>query len=161
MSLKIVRPLLDLQNLRASSECSRSTISKNLPHLKINRGNSKTTKKTPSCEILQKYIDSKNFDFCLKDENSGVIKREPLHYSLGLLINPRFVVCWKHEKSWTECQNEWKVLIQDLLFKFTMTKVKEFFNWGNNKALFKYFIECNNDVTKKFKSEVGFIKSLL
>ena len=88
------------------------------------------------------------------------------HYYLGLVINPARTLEWKHENS--DHQNDQyeldskrqPVIIQDLIFKFSLSKAKEFFKQKENQVLFSYFIERNESIVQSWLFEVQSLKEL-
>lgn len=124
-------------------------------------GNLKSANKGNFCEKVQKYLDSK---LIINEGKGGDLKADwrLLHYSLGLIINPKLALNWEHwVKPWTVNQNECQILIQDLIFRFTLTKAKEFISKDDNKALFNHFLHWNGDKLTKFQAEIAVFKSLL
>ena len=108
---------------------------------------------------LEKYISARGFE----QERSGT-----LHYCLGLIINPRQILSWKHKSDDSDTTQTERnpsqgeitmcpsppILIQDLLLHFSLQKMKEFFNVEENKRIFSYFLAANVESNSKFKSEL-------
>lgn len=113
-------------------------------------GKEKGTQPDIFCNRLDKYISERN----LEKE-----RWDNLHYWLGLIINPRQILGWKHKSDDSDCiQTERNpsqpILIQDLLLHFSLQKMKEFFSVEENKWIFNYFLTVNDESNSKFKSEL-------
>ncbi|CAI2381943.1 unnamed protein product [Moneuplotes crassus] len=115
----------------------------------------------PFCKALQNYLEVKMKGMLAADSSHASQGRCSMHYSLGLLINPKFVLsCTHSDNSCTAGQNECKILIQDLLLKCTINRIGEYFKCDNTKALFLHFCEKNAQCLSKYGAEDSLVRSL-
>ena len=109
------------------------------------------------CDKLELYLSTRNVCWHISQTH---------HYHLGLIINPAKVLECKHENN--EHQNDQyeldskknTLILQDLIFKFSLSKAKEFFKLKENQDLFNHFLDKNEGFAKSWLFEVQSIKGL-
>ena len=121
-----------------------------------------------SCKKLSTNSELSFWDtMTLYLQKKGLLSEYPTfnHAQLALILNPKKAMkSWKHVSSLTTDRNEWNfrqpILVQDLLFKFSLQKAKEFMNIEENRLLFAYFASEVSHQVAQFNDDVNTLKSL-